>query len=105
MSLLFEITEEQVTQLAEAYSDYRAAQKTIWSNGKLSESSRLDVMTLATDSITLRHIQRQTGVELVHYEALDYNAKAVENRLGRIQEEAARDATPRGVCAFNGGNR
>tara|TARA_R110000824_G_scaffold142495_1_gene309579 strand:+ start:650 stop:940 length:291 start_codon:yes stop_codon:yes gene_type:complete len=89
MSLLFEITEEQVIQLAEAYSDYRAAQKAIWSNGKLIETSRLNVMTLETESITLRHIQRQTGVELVRLRELDYNAKAVKNRLEIIQEEAA----------------
>tara|TARA_R110002110_G_C12966324_1_gene672097 strand:+ start:178 stop:468 length:291 start_codon:yes stop_codon:yes gene_type:complete len=93
MSHLYEITEEQVIQLAEAYSDYRAAQKAIWNNGRLNqklvginrkpkwvmkrESSRLE-MNLRVEAITLRHIQKATGVELVRLRELDHDAKAVE---------------------------
>jgi len=78
--------EDQIKELAENYSDYRAVQKEIWDLGGIIKAGEDLAKDLAYEATNLNWRQKVTGIELVALKDLVHNEKALQNRVRRIQE-------------------
>ena len=78
--------EDQIKELAENYSDYRAVQKEIWDLGGIIEAGEDLAKDLAYEATNLNWRQKVTGIELVALKDLVHNEKALQNRVRLIQE-------------------
>ena len=78
--------EDQIKELAENYSDYRAVQKEIWDLGGIIKAGEDLAKDLAYEATNLNWRQRVTGIELVALKDLVHNEKALQNRVRLIQE-------------------
>ena len=78
--------ENQIKELAERYSDYRAVQKEIKEVGGLLKASNSLISALEYEASFLRYLQKVTEIELVPAKNLISDIKAFEKKARWIKQ-------------------
>jgi hypothetical protein len=83
---------EQIIELAEVYSDYRAAQKEITEIGGLLKASDSLISSLQMEAACLTYVQKVTEIELVPARQLLNDKKTFEKKsrwIKQVEEDKA----------------
>ena len=83
---------EQIIELAEVYSDYRAVQKEIREIGGLLKASDSLISSLQYEAQCLKYVQKVLEIELVPARNLISDSKAFEKKsrwIKQIEEDQA----------------